>query len=212
MSHFYCILAVAIAVPVAALTISAVAQPSPTSSPVTAMSPAQPLLPKPSTFFAAWGALQSSTPLPPIPPAPDVAGGPFLHLLFGAGPPPLSPPWMPGQLGGEGLTADEMCFDKRARQAAARAYVKTHLNLNAEQLGLWRYFENAAHESEADERRACSGLAVSPILAENMETVEGMLVRRLALMRKDASLRKVIGALSSDQLRLMDYYMPSTAP
>jgi hypothetical protein len=131
------------------------------------------------------------------------------------GVPPFPPPPMPGQDGGERFSVAEGCLEMVARRAALRTYLKARLNLNSQQLATWQDFENAATESEADERQACSSLAAKPgdqTIVQRMDTMEEMLARRLAQVRKvGAPLRKVVATLSPDQLRFLERSMPLMA-
>lgn len=119
---------------------------------------------------------------------------------------------MPWQDGTERLSVAESCLDMVARRAALRAYLKARLNLNSQQLATWQDFENAATESEADERQACSNLAAKPgdqTIVQRMDAMEEMLARRLAQVRKvGAPLRKVVATLSPDQLQFLERSMP----
>ena len=128
---------------------------------------------------------------------------------------PLPPPLLPGQGGAERLSAAEGCLDMTARQAALRAYLKARLNLTAEQLAAWQDFETAAAAGEVEDRQACARLAGKPgdqAILQRMDTVEEMLSRRLAQVRRVAvPLRKAIATLSPDQLRLLERSMPLMA-
>jgi len=131
------------------------------------------------------------------------------------GVPPFPPPPMPGQYGTERFSVTESCLDMVASRAALRAYLKARLNLNSQQLAAWQDYENAASESEADERQACSSLTAKPgnqSIDQSIETMEEMLARRLAQVRKvSAPLRKVVATLSPDQLRFLERSMPLMA-
>jgi len=140
---------------------------------------------------------------------------PMTMALVDMGVPPPPPPLMPGPGGAERFSAADGCLDMMARQAALRAYLKARLNLSAQQLVAWQEFENAATESELEDRQACAKLPGKPgdqTVIQRLETAEEMLSRRLAQVRKVAGpLRKVIATLSPDQLRLLERSTPLMA-
>ena len=139
----------------------------------------------------------------------------MLMVLTDPGMLPLLPPPIFGQGGVARLPTTESCLDRMARQAALRAYVKARLDLSPQQLPPWQDFENAATESDAEERQACAQLAVKPesqTIVQGMDIVEEMLARRLVQIRNvGGPLRKVFATLSPDQLRLLEQSMPLMA-
>lgn len=194
MSRFFRTLGTAIAIMAAAGTISSLGQPVPKASAPEAAPPVAPFWPM-GPIFA-----------PHLPPPPMMA-------LAEAGRPPLPLPPMPGT---QYPPAAEICLDNMARRSALWAYLKSRLNLTSQQLSAWQDFENAATESEAEERQACSKLAAKPgdqTIVQRLDSAEEMLARRLAEIRKVGTpLRKVIAVLSPDQLRLLDRSMPLMMP
>ena len=198
MSRFYGILGAAFVMTGAVWTASGLGQPIPGApAPPVHMAPVAPVLPPPPI----------SAGRPPSPPMT------MAHADMGV--PPFLPPPMPGQYGTERFSVAESCLDVVARRAALRAYLKARLNLASDQLATWQDYENAATESEADERQACSSLTATQAnqtIDQRMDTMEETLARRLAQVRKvGAPLRKVVATLSSDQLRFLERSMPLMA-
>lgn len=198
MSRFYRILGATIVTTGVVWTASGLGQPIPgVPAPPAHVAPGAPVLPTPPISAGRWSP-------PPVSMA---------HADVSV--PPFPPPPMPGQFGIERFSVAEGCFDVVARRAALRAYLKARLNLNSEQLAAWQDYENAASESEADERQACSNLTAKPgnqTVDQRMDTMEEMLARRLAQARKvGAPLRKVVATLSPDQLQFLVWSMPLMA-
>lgn len=198
MPRFYWTLGVAIVITGAAWTVSGLGQ----SLPGIAQPPAPGLPPAP---FLPTSPIFVGRPPPP----PMSMAHPYIGVL------PFPPPPMPGQDGAGQPSIAEVCLDVVAGRAAMRAYLKARLDLDDRQLATWQDYENAAVESEADERQACAGLAAKPAdqtIAQRMDTTEQMLARRLAQLRKvGAPLRQVIAVLSPNQLRFLERSMPLMA-
>lgn len=186
-----------------------------------------------ATAAAAWSISGLGQPLPGVPappadmrlaplfmPAPPAFPGhppplPMAMAFADMGMPPPPPPFLPGPGGGDRFSAAESCLDMVARHAGVRAYLKARLNLSPQQLAAWQDFENAATESEPEDRQACAKLAGKPgdqTVVQRLDIAEEMLSRRLAQVRKVAGLlHQVIATLSPDQLRLLERSAPLLA-
>jgi hypothetical protein len=106
----------------------------------------------------------------------------------------------------------DKCLDILARRAALRAYAMIRLNLNAEQLTVWKEFADIAAANDEEERQVCSKSGPRPdgqTIVQRMEMVEDAIGRRLVQIRKlSPPLRKLIATLSPEQQQLLEQSMP----
>src|SRR5437868_9632125 len=102
-----------------------------------------------------------------------------------------------------------MCEEHIARRIGNRAYLKSRLDLKAEQITAWNTFEKAADEASAKEKARCASLPTEmktpPNFADRFNQREERMKTRLeSLQSVKPSLMALYATLTPEQKALLD--------
>jgi len=127
-----------------------------------------------------------------------------------AAPPAATPPAAGG--GAErmrNVSPKAMCEEHIARRIGNRAYLKSRLDLKAEQVTAWNTFEKAADEASAKEKARCASLPTEmktpPSFADRFNQREDRMKTRLeSLQSVKPSLMALYATLTPEQKAILD--------
>jgi len=107
------------------------------------------------------------------------------------------------------VSPKSMCEEHIARRIGNRAYLKSRLDLKAEQVIAWNTFEKAADEASAKEKARCASLPAEmktpPSFADRFNQREERMKTRLeSLQSVKPSLMALYATLTPEQKAILD--------